>query len=64
MASKKKRGGRKRAAKTDTKKTKQKVAAKASAKKKPKKTTKKAPAGKGKTAAKTACWDAATAFGG
>ncbi len=54
MASKKKRGGRKQAAK----KTKKKVAAKASAKKTPKKktpkTTKKAPVGKGKTVARTA----------
>ncbi len=54
MASKKKRGGRKQAAK----KTKKKVAAKASAKrtpkKAPKKTTKKAPTGKGKTVAMTA----------
>ncbi len=51
MASKKKRGGQKQAAKKNTKK---KVAAKASAKKTPKKTTKKAPVGKDKTAAKAA----------
>ncbi len=57
-ASKQTRGGHKQAAKKDTKKTKQKVAAKASAKRTPKKapkqTTRKAPAGKGKTVAKTA----------
>ncbi len=52
MASKKKRGGQKQAAKKNTKKTKKKVAAKASAKKTPKKTTKKAPVGKDKTATK------------
>ena len=49
MATKKKRGGQKQAAKKNIKKAKKKVAANASAKK----TTKKAPVGKGKTAGKT-----------
>ncbi len=54
MASKKKRGGQKQAAKKTKKKVTAKASAKKTPKKTPKKTTKKAPAGKGKTAAETA----------